>query len=73
MGSRFLSYMCQIWREQLQALENAKVRAGQRRLCPIHPIVFNIGERRWNIPLTLNAVMDVPEMMSPFVPTTKQE
>ncbi len=73
MGSRFLSYMRQIWREQLQALENANVPAGQRRLCPILPIVLYTGERRCNIPLTLNAVMDVPEMMSLFVPTTEQE
>ena len=69
MGFRFLSYMCQIWREQLEALENANIPASQQYLSPILPIVFYTGERSWNIPLTLNAVMDVPEIMSPFVPT----
>ena len=69
MGFRFLSYMCQIWRDQLHALDNAKVPLNQQRLRPILPIVFYTGERPWKIPLTLNAVMDLPEMMSPFVPT----
>ena len=69
MGLRFLSYMCQIWRDQVKALVNSKVPASQQHLRPILPIVFYTGERRWNIPVSLNAVMDVPEMMSPFVPT----
>ncbi len=69
MGFRFLSYMCQIWRDQLHALDNAKVPLNQQRLRPILPIVFYTGERPWKIPIALNAVMDLPEMMSPFVPT----
>ena len=69
MGFRFLSYMCQIWNGQLEVLENANVPPSQRRLCPILPIVFYTGTRQWNIPVSLDAVMDVPEMMSHFVPT----
>lgn len=69
MGFRFLYYMCQIWRQQLEALENKKVPASQQYLRPILPIVFYTGDRPWKIPLTLNAVMNLPEAMSPFVPT----
>ena len=68
MGFRFLSYMCRVWHGQLDALENAKVPAHQRKLLPILPIVFYTGARVWNIPVSLDAVMDVPELMSPFVP-----
>ena len=68
MGFRFLSYMCQIWSAQLEALENAKVPTSQRTLRPILPIVFYTGSRRWNRPITLNAVMDLPELIDPFVP-----
>ena len=69
MGFRFHAYMCQIWSAHLEALENAKVPASKHYLCPILPILFYTGSRRWNIPVTLNTVMDVPEMLSPFVPT----
>lgn len=69
MGLRFLSYMSQIWNAQLEALKNAKVPASQQYLSPILPIVFYTGSRQWNIPVSLNAVMNLPEMMSPFVPT----
>ena len=68
MGFRFLSYMCQIWQAQLEASENAKVPANQRKLRPILPIVFYTGTRKWNVPVSLDAVMDVPELMAPFVP-----
>ena len=69
MGLRFLSYMSQIWNAQIEALENAKVPANQQYLSPILPIVFYTGSRRWNTPISLNTVMNLPEMMSPFVPT----
>ena len=49
-------------------MENAKVPVSQRRLKPILPILFYTGSRRWNRPVTLNAVMDLPELMDPFVP-----
>ncbi len=69
MGYRLLSYMCQIWHDQLKQLANSGVKPSHQRLHPILPIVFYTGERRWNAPVTLNAVMDVPEQMKPFVPS----
>ena len=61
--------MCQIWYAQLQQLDNADVKSSQQRLQPILPIVFYTGQNRWKTPVTLNAVMDVPEQMAPYVPT----
>ena len=69
MGLRLHSYMCQIWKDQLEEQRKAKVPASQQCLSPILPIVFYTGDRRWEIPVTLNAVMDVPELMTRFVPT----
>ncbi|MYB64498.1 Rpn family recombination-promoting nuclease/putative transposase [Candidatus Poribacteria bacterium] len=69
MGLRLHSYMCQIWKDQLEEQRKTKVPVSQQRLSPILPIVFYTGDRRWEIPVTLNAVMDVPELMTRFVPT----
>ncbi len=71
MGYRLLSYMCQIWHAQLEELANANVKSSQQRLHPIIPIVFYTGDRQWNTPVSLNAVMDVPEEMAPYVPSFK--
>ena len=71
MGYRLLSYMCQIWHAQLEQLANAGVKSSQQRLSPILPIVFYTGDRQWNTPVSLNAVMDVPEQMAPYVPSFK--
>ena len=69
MGFRLLSYMCQIWHGQLEDQKNAKVPRRAWRLRPILPIVFYTGTQRWEIPIALSAVMDIPELMAPFVPT----
>ena len=50
MGLRFLSYMCRVWHAQLDALENAKVPANQRKLLPILPIVFYTGATNMECP-----------------------
>ncbi len=68
MAFRLLSYMCQIWKEQLRALERARVPKSRWRLRPIIPIVYYTGSQRWETPLSLSAVMDVPEVLSRFVP-----
>lgn len=69
MGYRLLSYMCHIWYRQLEKLREENVTQSQQRLRPILPIVFYTGSRRWVSPLSLNAVMDVPEQLARFVPT----
>ena len=69
MGFRMLSYMCQIWHGQLTEQKNAKIPRSKWRLRPILPIVFHTGTQQWKIPISLSAVMDIPESMAPFVPT----
>ena len=68
MGFRLLFYMCQIWNEQRRALERDRVPKSRWRLRPILPIVYYTGSQRWETPLSLSAVMDVPEVLSRFVP-----
>ena len=68
MGFRVLFYMTQIWDFQRREWESSGVARSQWRLRPIIPIVFYTGEQRWQTPLTLSAVMDLPDVLSEFVP-----
>ena len=69
MGFRLLSYMMQIWESQRKEWESAQVPVSEWRLQPILPILFYTGDRRWTFPLSLTAIMDVPEILSRFVPS----
>ena len=69
MGFRVLFYMMQIWDSQRREWESENVPKSQWRLRPILPIVFYTGTQRWNTPLTLTAIMDIPEVLTRFVPT----
>ncbi len=69
MGFRVLFYMMQIWDTQRREWESENVPKSQWRLRPILPIVFYTGTQRWNTPLTLTAIMDIPEALTQFVPT----
>ena len=69
MGFRVLFYMIQIWDSQRREWESANVPKSQWRFRSVLPIVFYTGDQRWNTPLTLNAIMDIPDMFSRFVPT----
>ena len=65
--------MTQIWDFQRREWESSSVAKSQWRLRPIIPIVFYTGEQRWQTPLTLNAVMDLPDVLSGFVPNPASE
>ena len=69
MGFRLLFYMCQIWDTQRREWEAESVSKSEWRLRPILPIVFYTGTQQWRTPLSLSAIMDVPEVLSRFVPT----
>ena len=69
MGFRLLYYMCQIWDGQRREMEEEKLPKSQWRLRPILPIVYYTGEQRWQTPLSLTAVMDVPDVLSRFIPS----
>ena len=69
MGFRVLFYMTQIWDFQRREWESNNVPRNQWRFRPIIPIVLYTGEQRWQIPLSLSALIDLPDALSEFVPT----
>ncbi|MDE0400797.1 MAG: Rpn family recombination-promoting nuclease/putative transposase [Candidatus Poribacteria bacterium] len=69
MGFRLLSYMVQIWESQRREWETKKLPENERRLQPILPILFYTGDRPWTVPVSLTAIMDVPEILERFVPS----
>ena len=68
MGFRVLFYMTQIWDFQRREWESSNVPKSEWRFHPIIPIVFYTGEQRWTKPLTLSSLMDLPDMLSEFIP-----
>jgi predicted transposase YdaD len=68
MVFRVLFYMCQIWDVQRREWEASDVPRSEWRLRPILPIVYYTGAQRWQTPLSLTALMDMPEVLSRFVP-----
>ena len=68
MGFRLLFYMTQIWDFQRREWESSNIPKSQWRFRPIIPIVFYTGEQTWQTPITLSTVMDLPDILSEFVP-----
>ncbi len=68
MGFRVLFYMTQIWDFQRREWESNNIPKSQWRFRPIIPIVFYTGEQRWQTPLSISALMDLPDTLSEFVP-----
>ena len=68
MAFRFLFYITQIWDSQRRQWESENVPKGEWRFRPILPIVFYTGDRKWNAPLDLGVMMDVPEALSRIGP-----
>ena len=68
MGFRLLFYMCQLWDAQRREWESDNVPKSEWQLRPILPIVFYTGSQRWQTPLSLEPIMDVPEVLSRFIP-----
>ncbi len=69
MGFRLLSYMMNIWDTQRQEWVRNDVPKSEWRLRPILPIVFYSGDRRWQVPLSVTTIMDIPDVLIRFVPT----
>ena len=68
MGFRLLFYMCQIWDQQRQQWVAEEVPKHQWRFRPIIPVLFYTGKQRWQTPLALERLMDVPEPLTRFIP-----
>ena len=69
MELRLLSYMTQIWMEERRSWIEQKTTKSEWRLTPIVPVVFYTGTGTWKSPLSLTALMDLPEVLKRFVPT----
>ena len=68
MSFRVLFYMMQIWDFQRRELESNNIPKSVWRLRPIIPIVLYTGEQRWRTPISLDTLMDLPDVLSGFVP-----
>ena len=68
MGFRLLFYMCQIWDSQRREFMAKNLPKREWRFQPIIPIVFYIGNQKWETFPSLEALMDLPEVLSRFVP-----
>ena len=80
MGFRMLFYMTQIWDRQRRGWLDEDIPETQWRFRPILPILFYVvysgkpvltGKTDWHAPLSVTALMDLPEALEPFVPRHK--
>ena len=69
MWFRFLGYMYNLWVAERQRWTVEEVPREERRLRPILPILFYTGDQSWHLPLLPASMMEVPEVLMPFVPT----
>ena len=69
MGFRILFYMVQIWDAQHRGWEAEEVPQSQWRFRPIIPIVLYTGSGKWEAPIRMDVLMDLPEALMRFVPT----
>lgn len=69
MGLRLLSYMTHIWMEERRDWQEEKRPRRALRLTPIVPIVFYTGTGEWRSPMSVEALMEIPEVLKRFVPT----
>jgi hypothetical protein len=68
MGFRLLFYMVQIWDAQRRGWEDDKVPESEWHFRPIIPIVLYTESQTWEMPITMEAVMDLPQALRRFVP-----
>jgi predicted transposase/invertase (TIGR01784 family) len=68
MGFRMLFYMTQIWDRQRRGWLDEDLPETQWRFRPILPILFYTGKASWKPPLTITALMDLPEPLERFIP-----
>jgi len=69
MGFRMFYYMGQIWDRQRRGWLLEKVPETQWRFRPIIPLLFYTGEANWKAPLSITALMDIPEPLERFIPS----
>jgi len=76
---RILSYMLRIWESQREKFEFTFRRATEERnvpltkwrFHPILPVVFYTGEQKWDEPLDIKRLFDLPKLLEEFIPQHK--
>ena len=68
IGFRLLFYMVNIWDAQRRGWEDAKVPESEWHFRPIIPIVLYTGSQRWEMPVTMEVVMGLPQALGRFTP-----
>lgn len=68
MGLRLYLYMGHLWDLERRQWTRRRVPRERRRLHPIIPVVFYTGEQRWEVPIDLTHLMDLPARCERFVP-----
>jgi predicted transposase/invertase (TIGR01784 family) len=71
MPFRILYYMTQIWEAQRREWESQKVPSKDWRFRPILPVVFYTGKEKWNSPLEMKNLMELPSLLEDFAPQLK--
>jgi hypothetical protein len=68
MGLRLYLYMGHLWDLERRQWTRRRLPRERRRLHPIIPIIFYTGEQRWEVPIDLASLMDLPAVCERFVP-----
>jgi hypothetical protein len=71
MPFRILSYMLRIWESQREEFESNKVPLTQWKFRPILPVVFYTGDQKWDEPLDMKRLFDLPKSLEEFIPQHK--
>jgi hypothetical protein len=68
MPFRVLYYMVRIWEMQRRELENQNIPLHQWRFRPILPVVFYTGSQKWESPLEMKQLVELPASLERFIP-----
>jgi predicted transposase/invertase (TIGR01784 family) len=71
MPFRILSYMLRIWESQREKFESEKIPLTKWRFYPILPVVFYTGDQKWDKPLDIKQLFDLPKSLEEFIPQHK--
>jgi hypothetical protein len=71
MPFRILSYMLRIWESQREKFESDNIPLAQWRFYPILPVIFYTGDQKWDEPLDIKRLFDLPKSLKEFIPQHK--
>ena len=68
MGFRFLSYLVDMWKEQVRIWHDRPKPRPPISLTPIVPILLYTGEDAWTRSIDLSSLMSLPRQLESFIP-----